>query len=610
VATNDGARLLIAVLFAVSGAACAAKAKPASSASSASWPAPPDGMWQLAPDGAVVGVVMAPGTLDRLYRSAIEIDRVLSARPWLNQHYQNALAQLRQNVPFEPLDAQAARAWGLDAGRGLALFFDADTNLLLVSLPFTSAAVLTKFGGAASREGGRTVYREGELVCIDTAEQVLCGRTLEAVDAALTSDGGPLARRVGALHGANRGDIEVAVDLPAWAAARGMGQDLAGILSDVGLAAAAVRVADGVVRVTASIEGALQRPFIDPARSVPPAFAGLDQGAVGLVRAHLAMPAILAELPLPPSLSLFGFDVHRDLIDQLTGDVALVTRGRGALASLVMVGLRDSEPLRKALPLLCRLAAAQLRSYATITVEQGSCLATPIFEEVGAAYGPLVAAAGLRARIDVQTGMLRIFFGDVDAAPPAGGPPVSPHLAPLLADDVQIAGIARLLDPFAAAPPEIRAPVLAAMVHGGLSEDAAQVIDSVRWVLAHIAEIGVGGRVGATHQQWSLVLTTYAADPQPIYAAYQAAVVRDLDGDVSGYFAALKGLAARPDTMAGRHARLVELGAPMLGPWLGVIAVTAIPAFVRYHQAAREMHAIEPDEPESSTEPDPPVNRR
>lgn len=552
-----------------------------------------DALWALAPAGAAAGVVFAPGSIDAAYRVLSEVERVAAARPSSQRLYGALRAALAATPANKLLDRERFVRMGVDLSRGFALFFDERMQVVGGTLPFRDLAAMA---GVANKpvvkRGDRDVIERSDGgVCAMAGGRVMCARDLAAIDAMAAGDGGALAARVRALPAHRRGDVEFMADIARIDTLRtGFAKRLA--LRDPGLLAVAVRIGGGVLAANVAAEGVLPLPLRDPA-AVPAAVRPRPERAVGLVAVHLDWPALLGALPpLPPEIPIpGGRDLRRDVIEQIAGDMTLSTplgarpqAGAGGPAGVgeAAIAVRDGDAVRAALPGLCALAEREIPS-ATAATDEGVCRLT--FPASDATVGqPLVV------RASVADGALRIAagLGGPGDAPAADGPAPSAHTAPLVRD-AHVVVWGRSFDPFAAAPAEAKAAASAVLAR--IAGVTPEQLDGARWALAHIAEAGVGLTARGGGYDLSVVVVSHAADPDDVYRAYEAAVARDLDGDHDGYLAAMRELAARAGTLAGRQAAIVARGAPPAGGTTAIAAAIAIPAFIKYARRAKTSEA-------------------
>ncbi len=544
-------------------------------------------LWALAPVDAAAGFVIAEGTIDAAYATLEEYQRVVNARPSTARLYKELLAAIPKEE-FDPLDRAAAVEWGIDLAGGLAIFFDQDMEVISGVLPIRSLDDLARHSEEKIEtvDGRKVLPQSDGDVCTEAAGRVMCGRDLAAIDASIKG-GSDISKRLAAYPADKRGDIELVLDSQRVAGMK-RGLDEAGpMVRNPGLVVVTARYDDGLIEVNASFQGKLPMLKLKPPSTMPTSFQGLDRGAVGLVRWHMDPQTVFSQAPpFPPSIPVGeGVDLRTDLIDQLSGDFVMVTRGDGIGDGMFGIGLKDAGPVKKALPTVCRLAVAQMPE-AKIEVTDTGCRGTvPIPPDPS--LPPGLFPKQLTGTLTVRDGVLWLEVGDVSIAD--GAPAASPHTAALLGDQHLVVW-ARSLDPLATVSDDMQ-EVVDGLLAKLTNAEQRSVIDAVRWGLAHIAEVGfaVSEKDGWYHG--TLVVATYAADPDDVYHGYEAAVQKGLDGDRAGYRAAMKALASNANTLAGRQAKIVEAGAPPVGAGSGILAAIAIPAFMKYIRKSKTTEA-------------------
>jgi type IV pilus assembly protein PilA len=535
--------------------------------------APPDtsALWALAPESASFGIVVGDGVGTRLYEIAAEAERIALARPSSRALWDPLRVRLRA-LPIDPLDPASLRRAGFDPARGMALFMDSERVVSLAVLPVVDrAAMRAATGATVEKVGDRELDRLDDMVCGEAAGRYVCARTAEAIEAAATPHASPLRAALEAVP-ALRGAIELAVQPARFDPEPGGKQPT--------LIMAGARFGRGVMTMDVAFDG-LPMPPVFGGGEPAPAFRQLDRGASAVARARLDVGALLATSGVPASLPVAGVDARRDVLDQLTGDVALVIGARTGL----MVGVRDEAPVRRALDAWCRLPMPPELASAgvAVQVDDGRCTA-----ELPAGVLPFLPPQLPVSKLvaEVSDGVLRVTTGDAGQSP-AATVAASAHSAAVLDPRRHFVWWTRGYGGLAPAAKQLEA--LAAE-----APDPAQVrgwIDAIAWGLAHVAEVGIAGRIEGARLLGSYVLVTHAADPDEVYRAYEAAVVRALDGDADGYRTANAELAARhADSLAGR-AVAVEAGGQTAAAVVGVLAAIAIPSFVKYIKKSKTAEA-------------------
>ena len=286
-----------------------------------------------------------------------------------------------------------------------------------------------------------------------------------------------------------------------------------------------------------------------------------------------------------------GRDLRRDLLDLLTGDVALYTVGRGPFAGKIALGVREAARVRKAIPGLCNLLFKPFGrivrlddDHCKVVLQLPSQLATePIAQTI------LSLLSGVTVSLTVRDSLLVVDVGDVEVGKPR---PVSEVTGP----GWQLAAWLHSLDPLATAPPSLT-PFVADLL-ALLEPDQRAEIAGVRWALSHLAQVGVGIRFGSLKPgsgqavvgqdqlkglHLLVTATAFAADPPEVYALYQAAVAEQHRGDLDAYRAAMAEIARiHPESLAGRQGASVVDGAPVMGPGVALVLAVGIPALKQH----------------------------
>ena len=531
-------------------------------------------LWDLAPAGAVGGLVFNPGSLEKLYAGFDEARKIAGADPVLGPLV-DKLVVLSDGPPFDIFSLEATvRDGGVDPSLGFAVFFDAKGEPLLAALPVADMTKLEKFMGEPGEDiEGRRVFAAGDrMTCAVAGSRVVCAPDLTAVDASLEG-GGSL---IDGVPPRARGDVEVVYD---FGKTPDVAAKLGAVIRNPGKLAVAVKLDGGVVAVNAHIAGQVAAPALaSRAPSLP--VGELDRDAVGLVRVHWDAAAALELVPLPPALPLVpGFDARKDFLEQMSGEVVIATMTGGDATLVVGIALRDSSALKQALPALCKTAAQKIPQL-NLEPAGDTCNATFELPPIPDLPAGLVPTGPMRASFEVRSGAAWITAGDL-RRPSGGIPNASAHTAAFRDTPATVSAWGRSFDPFAAIGEESRA-ALDRLIADNTNAKQRAGVRAGRWIAAHIAEAGFSMSFDDTGASLSFVVATFAADPKDVYAAYEAAVQKDLSGDYAGYRAAMKALATKPDTLAGAQAAIVERGAPPIGAGTGILAAIAIPAFVKY----------------------------
>lgn len=541
-----------------------------------------DPLWRLAGDSVKLGAVFADGSLEAIGAGAREVGRVLSARPRGKELWDRVTRPLRSRAGFELQDTTRWGEAGLDPGRGAALFVTADDRTAMV-LPVGDLARFREvFGMARKRGAGRELdYSAKTGYCLAIAGRYACSQAPELLIELAAKQTGSLGRRALGLPETLRGSFELVADLSAFPGAR---TELAGLdeaLTGIGLLAVGARFAGGRVSAEGWLAGQRSGRIGEAFRNLPAArpLAPHAAGATGVVAMRLPIRELIGPAEVPPAMPAGNLDLKPILFEQLTGQFALISAGRGLTGGTVVLGLADEKPLASALPQLCAMARPIA---ADPSFRGGRCRAAVRPEALGPALPgvPSALREPIAAEVTTVPGAALIRIADQSHA--AGAPP------PFVDGDWHVLGWGRSFDPLATAPAPL-GRLISAILAKKLDPETLELVELVRWIANHVYELGARGRLDADGIRASLLVTSFAADPAPVYAAYQKAVAALVAGDAAGYRDQMKAIAAaHPDSLAARQAALVERNAPAVGLGTGVYAALGIPAFLRYLRRPRD----------------------
>ena len=603
----------LAALALVAGGGCRSKEAPAAPVADAAPavsadpvapvpPAPPapdlprldtGPLWSLATDEIKLGVVFADGAFVALGAGTREIGRVLGEQPEGQALWSRWVEELREAAGFELHDTARWPRAGLDPERGAAFFVTADDRVA-VAVPVGDLAAHRRFFNLAPRAvAGRELdYSARTGYCGQARGRYLCSDDAALLGALLDGKPGSLARRARALPPALRGSFELVADLSAFPGAAGELADLGDVLTGVGLVAVAARADGGRVAVEAWLAGQRSGRVGEAFRALAPArpLAPHLAGATGVVSLRLPLRELIPSREIPPAMPIGDVDLKPIVFDQMTGQISMITAGEGVVSGTLVIGLADEKPLAAALPRLCAIGR---RFAAEAVYRGGSCRAAVRPDRLGVPIPGLPSALRAPIPIEITTAPRAAL---IRVGEPGKAAAVAPP--PFVTGDGHFVSWGRSFDPLATAPAKLAGLVSAILESQLGSGEVRRRVDLARWALNHLHEIGVRARLDPDGIRASLLVTSFAADAPATYAAYQAAARKLIEGDVAGYRAAMKALAAaHPGTIAAEQAALVESDAPAIGLGTGIYAAVGIPAFMKFLDRARQ----------ASTVPSPPV---
>jgi hypothetical protein len=357
-------------------------------------------------------------------------------------------------------------------------------------------------------------------------------------------------------------------------------------MADIGTLALAGRIENGSLTLRGWLEGRRSGPVGDAFAQIPQAtLQALSGGAANWYHMRLPMGFIFSQAPdMPASIPLpGGIDLRPDLLDNLTGEIAVYSRGKNFLAEHIVFGLKEPARLARAMPILCEGIKAQ--GFLGQVKQQGaSCqgvldlralLADAVPELAPFVDGmpPVEILAAVNGNaLELQVGKL---------LPPSGkagdnaGTAVAQEMMTGEWNGVQW-GVA--FDPLAITPP-VLTERLDKNILANLTPDQIGPLNLLRWMYAHVYDAGVAMALRADGMYLTAQITTYAADPPEALKAYEDALALLYDRNYAGYKSAIAALAQKhPQSLAGRNAALQVKGVPMFGQAgaIGVLAAVAI----------------------------------
>lgn len=510
-------------------------------------------LWALAPAEATYGMVFAdhvPARLQTLVAELAHDVRVadIDGKPWARP----VLAWVADaGGELELLDAAALARAGLDLERGAAVF---QTNGV-VSLTILPVADRAAYRAFSKRElvqvDGREVDRSAKSVCAPIGDRYACAPTSAALAAAAQPHTSRLATAVAALPAEARGDIELYIDVPGTptAATRAARErDRIGAIDAVGLT---YRFAPGHLTVHAWAAGALTGPVARAlaVRAPAPELAALRGPGLRFA----VDPSIITALGgvLPP-LVVAGHDLKAELVEQLTGDVQILTAGTGLFGAMILAKVVDPARVAAAVGAVCgdlaQEAGVQVRALPT-----GCAIAVaPGWQRARLGY----ELPGFTVTASVQDQLLTIVIGDGDAAPLTAG-------APTLAAPVTAQLWTRASD--------IDVP---ALPPGMVDGRTAGLLDGVSWIGGRIDELAATLVVTADRAAITVDVTTFASDPPDAREQYALAIgLRDADQGAASDTALAVLQRDYPGARIAARARR-EPTRPVVGPLLAWLMLT------------------------------------
>ena len=513
-------------------------------------------LWELAPHDASSGVVMAEGAPGKLLALITLLDDG-PARKKIDE------AAKKRGVTPLPTAEGWARS-GLDPSMGAAMFAwtDRERGALLV-LPVRDRAAFRKaFAATTAVELGRDfdLLPWGDYRCAEIAKRYVCAKRASDVVAAGVRHAAPLVEAWKKLPDDDRGDVEAYADVHQ---------------RDVAKLAEGARPLGRVTGVAGSIrlriDGASARVHViaDELTPLAYAFKGTTPPPAYRVAASNAPSAV--HFAIDP---LHAFDddhemeieTRSELVERLTGEIDMTTSGHGLAGVYGVAPVRAPDRVEAYVKKVCAEQGGSKRSYALrdITVTPHGCSARfdPHMLLLPVSMNPLPLAAS----VDEP----RVVFTVGDATPTDAHAAVHAEALPPPGTEA-----ARELARPQAAVLFTRSPWIGPDVGAGaafkslvslLDEKSTSGIDAFGDLGARIAQALVVARVEDDGVVVAADIVTFAHDPGPASAAYDAALARRSAGEIPAYRAALADVErAYPGTLAAQRARDLR----EQGPWLG-----------------------------------------
>jgi hypothetical protein len=526
-------------------------------------------LWALAPADATLGFVVADGVGSNMLNLWSTQLKKLQGKPFAKKT-NDQIDAMRKQMPFDVFDENAYKAKGFDISKGLAVFVTADVDKpALIVLPAGDLAALRKtLEMTTEKVGDREIDKSSDIVCTMAGNRYACAPTVEQIDAAMKAHDSPLAAAVKALPADSRGDVEFYADAAKMPKLKEGMADLKPF-GDFNTLGAALRFSKTDVNLVGWGQGAMGPIGQMLVSTSPPAeFASALGNAVSVVRIKID-PKVLAMSGDPPVIPLPDGDKIA-LAELLTGDVQIVTAGKGLLAGALLIKVTDAAKAKKLVGLACSgiKGAGPNVPVANLTAKEDSCSGeislASLKDAIGAELPPY------KFNLAVNGNVLSLLLGDVDAAALKGtvtDEAGSPEAKEILTGAQTFSLWSRDLGIDTSALPKELAAKLTAQ------PDVGDAFAIMSWWGAQSYDVAVGLNVSATGFKIVAHGTTFESDPADARAALEAAYEKRVAGDRPGYLAALGDLEKKfPGTMAAHRAKLERTGQPMIGPLIGVAA--------------------------------------
>src|SRR5262249_38312238 len=327
------------------------------------------------------------------------------------------LDAMRKQMPFDIFDESAYKAKGFDLSKGFALFAPPDlAKPSLMILPVGDLAAFRKTVNATTEKAGdREIDKIEDAVCTTVASRYVCAPTIEQVDAAMKPHDSALAAAVKALPADSRGDLELYLDAAKMPKIK---EELASLkpFGDFDTLGAALRFAKTDVNLVGWGKGTMGPIATMLASTAPPSdFAGLVGNAVSVLRMKFDPKLLAMTGGEPPVIPLPDGD-KVSLLELLTGDVQIVTAGKGLLAGAVLLKVTDPAKAKKIVGAVCgevKKAGAQV-PITNLVAKEDSCAGEISLAALKEAIG--VELPPFKFNFAVTGNVLAVLLGDVDLA--------------------------------------------------------------------------------------------------------------------------------------------------------------------------------------------------
>jgi hypothetical protein len=540
-------------------------------------PAPPTpkyadttALWAMAPANATSGVVIGDAVLPRLLAAANGLSTDLAGKTWAKKLL-DGVAQARKEAPFDFLDAKAWANVGADPQKGFAVFFGPDSSEPLIAVvPITNREAFRKaLDLTVQKVGDREYDGKGDKGrCTEANGRYVCGETAEIVEAALKPHDAALATAVKGLPAEARGDFELYGDVSkSPVLQKGIAESP---FAKTGTAGASLRLEpDGTtIRVWGKGDYAEIAKLYGGA-APPPELASMTAGAQTVMRWKFDPSTMTGQMPA--NIPAGEVDLRTDLVDQLTGDVELVTAGKGLVGGAFIAKIKDAARVKKAIAAMCA-QMKQLPMMANQKADENGCSGDV---DVTKEQPDLPV---IRVGIALAGSVVVVTIGDVEAGTLKGsvmGDLVSAEAKEILGGAQTMALWSRSLDVNVAGLPKKLADMLTQ------NEEVTQIITASNWFGSQIAEAALGANLTPTTGQMVVRIVTFAGDPPEARAAYLAALDKRAAGDTAGYTAAMGEIETKyGSALVARRAKLERSGRAVLGPPTAMMAAGAAFYFI------------------------------
>ncbi len=541
-----------------------------------------DTLWKAAPEGTVMGIVIAPGTTLKLYDMAEEFLRVVEARSVGAEMMAEARKEISE-LPFNVFDRQSFSSAGIDLSGGAAFFVDSEKSGTMI-LPVTNSEAFRKFTKATQKTIGETTIDvfDDDFYCMATDDAYLCMEDAEKLTAHTVTGRSHFAERVFRLPASYRGDAQLVMDMNAFEAMEDEpDEELHELFDELGLLAAVIQLERGSVTARAWMQakptGDLQA-IVETGASV----GGLSTGA-GALRpssfARMIVPLKLFLDEVPDQTLPGGASLRDDIFGKLTGEFVAYTPASATPWGRFAIGITEAQSFRALLNMGCALIPPM--DFLEVTKGENRCDFVVDYDKVpGLDEAARSMFKGkLPVAVSVEEDQLALTIGR--EAPVVEGSSVSEMGKELLYKEwsyslwtQNFSIIAGLDEPWSS-------------VIKLQPQDMQEGMQYALWLLAHVSEFAGAVSVQADGLHILTHIGTYASDPDDAYKAFEAAITKNIEqGDSSAEFAEI-----RRKWPASQAAQQSAASGPFSEIFAKMIAKISVPAFVEYLERASASEA-------------------
>jgi len=533
-------------------------------------------LWALAPADATLGFVIGDGAGTRVLTTWAGMMTKLQGKPFAKKTVAQ-MEELKKEAGFDIFSAEGYKSKGIDISKGFAVFAPADLEKpSLLILPVGDREAFRKLAEATvEKVGDRDIDRMKEIVCADVNGRYACASTVEQIDAAMKPHDSPLAAAVKGLAAENRGDAELYIDASKMPKLKEEMKDVRQF-GDFDTIGAALRVDAAESNLVGWANGTMS-PLVAMVASAPPPadLAALTANATSVFRVKfdpklLAASGAPATIPVPNGQPI-------SLIDLLTGDIQIITAGKGILSGAILVKVTDPAKVKPLIAAVC----AEVKKDSTVPVtdlvaKEDSCSGAVSLAALKDAFG--VDLPPYKINLAVTGNLLAVVLGDVnleslkgsvvdeagsaEAKAILGGPQTAVVWSRNFGFD--LSGL----------PKELVAKV-------NEQPEVADGFNMMNWSAAHVYDVAAGFSVTPKGVKLLIHASTFESDPADAKNALEAAFDLRANGDRAGYLAAMADIEKKfPSSLAARRAKLERIGTPVAGPIFG--AAIGVGAGVAY----------------------------